>query len=325
MKKAVALLVVAVGLLGLSACGSAPTYQVKALFSDVGDLAPAAPVMMDDVKVGEVKGITLDHDRALVSMAIDQKADVPRDVIARVRRTSLLGERIVDLVIVGKGTGPRLTDGATIARTESRPDLEDLVSAGNAVLQPITASEIATLVDEGYKGFANHGADLRTLLQNFNSIAQAYSQKTDEITSVITSLNQFNTTIAQQAPAQGLSVQNSAHALDVLNEESARLQAAVHELVRLSIGAKGILDAHTDEMTHFFAQMRTILGVLQQQETDLEGFLRWAPHHDYNTQVVEYEQFNQVFQDFVICGFNEDPNDPARTCNPGNSNKTGHG
>jgi hypothetical protein len=56
--------------------------------------------------------------------------------------------------------------------------------------------------------------------------------------------------------------------------------------------------------------------ILQDQENDLVGFLKNAPLHNRNTQMVEYLQFNQVLQDFVICGANDDKSDPARTCTP---------
>ena len=62
--------------------------------------------------------------------------------------------------------------------------------------------------------------------------------------------------------------------------------------------------------------MRVILGVLQDQENDISGFLHYAPFHNRNTQMVEYLQFNQVLQQFVMCGMNEDQSDPSRTCQP---------
>ena len=67
-------------------------------------------------------------------------------------------------------------------------------------------------------------------------------------------------------------------------------------------------------MGRFFAQMRTILDVLRSEQSDIEGILAYAPLHDRNTQLVEYQEFNQVVQDFVICGLNDDPHDPARSC-----------
>jgi phospholipid/cholesterol/gamma-HCH transport system substrate-binding protein len=313
-------------LLVMAGCaGGGSSFTATARFADVADLAPHAPVMMADIKIGEVTAIRLDHDQALVTMKIERSARVPRDVLARVRRTSLLGERILDLVPPANlpANAPLLGNGMEIRNTEVRPDLEDLVQAGNAVLQPITASEVATLVDEGYKGFGGRGQDLRGFLDNLNQIAAAYVGKTGEIQSLITSLNQFNTTVAKDASAQGLSLQNSDRALTMLDEESGQLKAAIHDLARLAQGSRAILDQHSDEMNHFFAQMRVILGVLQQQESDIAGFLAYAPRHDYNTQVVEFLENNQVFQDFVICGLNDNPKDPARMCPQTSGQSTG--
>jgi len=301
---------------GLTGCGGSGSLTVRATFSDVGDLATRAPVMMSDVQVGRVTGIRLSGDRALVTMSIDSNAQVPQGVEARVRRTSLLGERIVDLVVPPgtPGDAPLLRNGAVITDTQVRPDLEDLVQAGNALLGPITASEVATLVDEGARGFGGNGEALRALLDNLGQITRAYAGRTDQIRSVITSLNQLNTTVAAHAAAQGLSVRNTAQALGMLRDESARLQAAIHALARLSVGARTIMDAHSAQMARFFGQMRAILGVLQARQADITNFLRYAPLHNQNTQLVDQQQFNLIFQDFVICGFNDNPNDRARRC-----------
>jgi phospholipid/cholesterol/gamma-HCH transport system substrate-binding protein len=302
----------------LTGCGGSGTITARARFNDIGDLASGAPVMMSDITVGKVTGIELKGYQALVTMSIQRSAKVPQDVTARIRRTSLLGERVVDLQVPANlpASAPLLADGASIRRTLTRPDLEDLVSEGTQVLQPITASEVATLVNEGYKGFANNGETLKTLLDNLGQITHAYAGETGSISSLIDSMNQLNTTVAAQAGAQGFSVKNSARALDMLNEEGAQLQAAIHSLARLAGGARNILDQHEDEMSRFFSQMRVILGVLQNQESDLTGLLKYAPFHDRNTQMVEYLQNNQVYQDFIVCGQNDDPSDPARSCNP---------
>jgi phospholipid/cholesterol/gamma-HCH transport system substrate-binding protein len=302
----------------LSSCGGSNSIEVKARFSDVGDLAPDAPVMMADVKIGKVDNISLDQRRelALVTMAIDRSARVPQDVVARVRRTSLLGERIVDFVVPNSTVrgAPLLRDGDTIRRTQVRSDLEDLVRRGTNVLAPVAASEVATMVNEGGRGFGGQGQALRALLANYRQILTAYAARGDEIQSLIQNLNQFNGTLASHARAQGESLVNSARALGMLRAESGRLRAAIHSLDRLSVGARGILDAHSAQMGRFFAQMRVILGVLKSQQSSIVGLLEWAPRHNRNTQLVDYQQFNQVLQDFVICGLNDDPSDPARRC-----------
>ena len=103
----------------------------------------------------------------------------------------------------------------------------------------------------------------------------------------------------------------SAKSFVCIPEAITNKKAAIHSLARLAGGARNILDQHEDEMSRFFSQMRVILGILQNQESDLTGLLKYAPFHDRNTQLVEYQQFNQVLQDFIVCGMNDDPKDPA--------------
>jgi phospholipid/cholesterol/gamma-HCH transport system substrate-binding protein len=309
----------AVASLTLASCSSSEPFTLRARFADVGDLTKGAPVMMADVTVGKVTAIKLDGYSALVTMAIDQDVQVPEGATARVRRTSLLGERIVDLTVPEDvpPNASNLKSGATIARTEVRPDLEDLVKEGTAALGPITESEVATLVNEGYKGFGGRGEQLRVLLDNFGTIVKAYAGETGTIHSLIKSMNRLNTTIALKAAAHAAAVGNSERALTMLRQESGRLQSAIKALARLSDGARKIMDQHEDEMARFFSQTRTILGVLRQERAAIAGLLRYAPLHNRNTQLVEFWENNQIFQDFVICGFNEDKSDPARTCTPG--------
>jgi len=319
MRRPLAILVAlgAVAALALSACGGSKGLTVKARFDDVADLSPDAPVMMADIRIGKVDSITLDHNRALVTMTIDPNAHVPEGVIARARRTSLLGERIIDLVVPDglPESAPMLRNGATISDTIVRPDLEDLVKSGSAALAPVAAGEVATLVDEGAKGFGSSGQDIRSLLGNLRDIVHAYAGRTGDIEAVVSSLNQLNTTLAKHAPQQGMSLVNTHRALSSLREQMPALKAAIVQLDRLAVGGRSVLQAHSDEMSRFFTQVRQILTVLHNQQADIAGILKYAPLHDRNTQLVEYSEFNQVLQDFVICGFNDDPSDPARRCN----------
>lgn len=300
-------------------CSNADTIDVSARFPDVGDLAQHAPVHMADIQVGKVSGIELDGTEAVVQLALYPEANVPEGVTARVRRTSVLGERIVDLVVpedMATASDP-LKDGDEITDTYTRSDLEDLVAEGQDVLGAIAASDLAIMIDEGAKGFGGRGDELRDLLNNYRKIVKVYANRSDEITGLITHMKNFNQTLATQAGSHALSLKNSARSMEVLEEESAELEDAIVSLNRLAVGGQDILHEHTDEMSNFFRQMNTILGILAEEQGHIAGFLKWAPGHNMNTQRVEYIEFNQVYQDFVICGLNDNPKDPARRCKKG--------
>jgi hypothetical protein len=132
-------------------------------------------------------------------------------------------------------------------------------------------------------------------------------------------VNRLNTTVAPKIAAHKLAISNTRRSLQVLDEESGRLAGALHQLARLATGSRSLLSEHVDEMDHFFHQMDAITGALRNQQRSIELLLKWVPGHNRNTQLVEYQEFNQIMQDFVICGFNDNPNDPARRCKKGGS------
>lgn len=299
----------------LSACGD-EGLKVTATFEDVGDLATGAPVTMADIQIGDVDRIRLAGNEAVVTMSLDPEAKVPQGVTARVRRTSVLGERIVDIVVPEdiSASAPLLADGDHIGDTAVRSDLEDLVDEGVDVLGAVSASQLAVMIEEGAKGFGGRGVELGNLLNNYNTIITRYSNRSDDIVNLIGSMKRFNETLATEADAHARAVVNTARSLEVLEQESLKLEQAIMSLGRLARGGRAILEAHSDEMGRFFQHMRVILGVLVEEQGSIAKLLRWAPGHNYNTQAVEYLDFNQVIQDFVICGLNDDPDNKARRC-----------
>src|SRR5918999_4555966 len=91
----IAVLASACTALGLgSSCGGT---ELIARFEQIGDLVVGANVQSSDVKIGSIQEIELDEWTARVSMCLDEGEQVPADVEAVVRTTSLLGEKFVDL------------------------------------------------------------------------------------------------------------------------------------------------------------------------------------------------------------------------------------
>lgn len=326
MNKILKPLAMALGVLSaallLTGCGE-KTLSLSANFEDVGDLAVGAPVSMADIEVGKVTSIKLAENEAVVTMEIEEEARVPVGASVRVRRTSVLGERIVDIVLPEgvESISAVLEDGAHIEDTSTRTDLEDLVEEGSDVLGAISAGQLAVMIEEGAKGFGGRGTQLGNLLSNYKDIVGAYNKSSGDIVSLIRNLKGFNDTLAKEADAHALSIRNTAKSLNVLQEESLRLEDAIVSLGRLARGSRSILTAHVDEMDRFFQHSRVILGVLAEEQAALANMLYWSPGHNYNTQAVEYDEFNQVIQDFVICGLNDDPKNRARTCTPTKGSK----
>ena len=95
------------GLNSLSLPGTAGhgggAYQIIVEMEDVSTLPQNSPVMVDDVTVGSVSGITAEQRPdgsffAAVRLALDKNVVLPGNAIAKVSQTSLLGSLHIDLL-----------------------------------------------------------------------------------------------------------------------------------------------------------------------------------------------------------------------------------
>jgi phospholipid/cholesterol/gamma-HCH transport system substrate-binding protein len=101
-------------------------YEVVAQFNTASGLKAGSSVEIAGVEVGRVRAITLNEDRAAVTLAVDDKVKLYTDTIASIKTRGIIGEKF--LALSPGGGGDPLKPGDTIRDTESGLDLEELVS-----------------------------------------------------------------------------------------------------------------------------------------------------------------------------------------------------
>jgi phospholipid/cholesterol/gamma-HCH transport system substrate-binding protein len=101
-------------------------YVVEAEFTSASGLKSGASVEIAGVEVGRVKGISLQGDRAMVALAIQDGVKLYNDSIASIKTRGIIGDKYVALSL--GGGGDPLKEGEKIRDTESGLDLEELVS-----------------------------------------------------------------------------------------------------------------------------------------------------------------------------------------------------
>ena len=304
--------------LPLAACSSDGNLQATTVVDDVADMAKGAPVMFADVTVGSVSDISLtDDNRAELTLSIDEDANIPADVIAKVRRTSVIGEKFVALEPM-KGAGEAaLEDGATIADSEVVPDFEQLVGSGTALLGAVSANELALLLDEGARGFGGNGQDLRTLLEGLDTVMASYASRSETIASLVRSIDAFAASVGPHADAHAEALANLAEATRILAEERVALMDLLHRLRDLSLEGRRILDTHMERMQRQLNGLRVITDVLRERQRELGLLLENIPIHNETTSTALVDDYAQVLNDIILCGVpggGEDPSSPLNSC-----------
>lgn len=111
----------------LSTANMSETYVLQARFDNIGGLKVRAPVKSAGVVIGRVSDIRFDPQRylAVVSMNIDGRYAFPRDTIAMILTSGLLGEQYIGFSV--GGDDKMLKNGDTIKKTQSAIVLENMI------------------------------------------------------------------------------------------------------------------------------------------------------------------------------------------------------
>lgn len=104
------------------------TYAVTARFDNIGGLKPRAAVKSAGVVIGRVESITFDSKtfQARVQLQLEKKFEFPKDSIAKILTSGLLGEQYIGLE---PGADEKvLVANDTIKQTQDAVVLENLIS-----------------------------------------------------------------------------------------------------------------------------------------------------------------------------------------------------
>jgi phospholipid/cholesterol/gamma-HCH transport system substrate-binding protein len=269
------------GIFGVNLPGGAAkgkTYKVTVLFDDVLDLVPQSAVKVDDVSVGDVDRITLDHAtfKAKVVVRIKQSVHLPANAVARVRQTSLLGEKFVELAAPADATpAGELHDGDTIAseRSSRTPEVEEVFTAMSALLNGGGIGNLQTISAELSAALAGREATVRSALRNVTELVTAFDQRKGDIVRAIDALDHLTRTLAAQRQTIGEALDTFTPALTVLADQRAELTRLLTHLATLGkVGAR-VVNASRADTVASLKLLAPILDKVVQARGDLSKAL----------------------------------------------------
>ncbi len=277
-----ACLLIAIGLL-LGACrietASAPTGEVTlyATFDDVQDLTPGHDVQASNLAVGSVQHIDLDGYRARVSMSIVDDFHVPEGTSAVVRRTSLLGEYYVDLVLPAEFDPEQavyLEDEDEIEDASTQPDVEQLAEQAATVVGALTADDLGATVNAAAEGLGGRGQVLHDLVADASAVADALADQQADIGATVDSLAALGAELAPAAGDLAAAIDQLAAASGTIAESRDRIVAAAEALVELATATNDtVIEPHAQRLATLLRQLQPLLGTLADRSSVLADLI----------------------------------------------------
>jgi phospholipid/cholesterol/gamma-HCH transport system substrate-binding protein len=233
-------------------------FTIRAEFSTAQAVTPGQgqTVRVSGVRIGDISGVSLHGDTAVVSMAVDPefKGLIRTDATALLRPKTGLKDMFVE-ISPGSRRAQAAPAGWTIPLANTLPDInpDEILAA----LDQDTRDYLQLLVQGAGEGLRGGGPRLQEVFARFAPthrdlarVTTLVGRRHDDLARLVHSLSLIDQELAQRGPQLTRLVATASQTLGAIASEQSSLGTAVHEL-------PGALRATTDALgkVHTFADV----------------------------------------------------------------------
>jgi phospholipid/cholesterol/gamma-HCH transport system substrate-binding protein len=305
----VALLAVAAGVIVRQTYFGPQT--VTANFSSATGLYPGDEVRIAGVKVGTVRSIDPQPDRAVVTLAVDHDIRVPADAKAVIVAQNLVAARYVQLAPLYQPGRPRLPDGGTIAQSRTAVPIEwDDVKAQLSKLatqlgpdSTLSGSAAARFIDSAANAMAGNGDKLRQTFAQLSELARILSDGSGDVVATIKNLQIFVSALADSSDQLVAFQDRLATFSTVLDDSRNDLDAAMSQLAVAVGEVQRFIAGTRDKTAEQVQRLANVTQVLADHRMDLENILHVAPSAFANAYNILNPNLPGAVGTFVLSNF----------------------
>lgn len=228
--------------------------KLYALYDDIDGLVEANPLMVNGFKIGLVGDIVLSQDTAnkvVITMLLDNDIKIPKNTIARVISSDILGSKAIQLVM---GDSKEFVKDGDTLQSDQEDNLKQSVNKAIAPLQKKAEGLISSLdsVMVVVQQVFNENAR-QNLAKSFESIKVAITSiettsfrldtlvvnEKMKISSILTKINALATTLASNSDNLSNAINNFSNISDSLAKSN--LTSAVNNANLVLVHASSIL------------------------------------------------------------------------------------
>ncbi|WP_082135597.1 MCE family protein [Mycobacterium sp. EPa45] len=285
--------------------------HITAYFSSATALYAGDEVRIAGVKVGTIRTIEPQPERAVVTMEIEHGVRVPADAKAVIVAQNLVAARYVQLAPLYVPGRPRMGDGAVIPQERTAVPIEwdevkTQLSRLATALGPdsdVSSSSVGRFIESTADAMNGNGPKLRQTFAQLSSLARILSDGSGDIVATIENLQTFVTALRDSSD-QIISFQNRLATLStVLSDSRDDLDAAMSELAVAVGEVKRFVAGTRDKTAEQVQRLANVTQVLADHRSDLENILHVAPTAFANSYNIVNPNLPGAVGTFVVNNF----------------------
>ncbi len=207
-------------------------YTLYVHFRNTGNLDDKSPVRIAGVTVGRIKRIELVEGRARITLAIREDVKIPRDSIATIRSTGLMGERYLELIPGREGV--YLKDGDTVRDVEEMVDLDEMLK--NLSIASENINRLVSSIDEFFedeeskKAFKESIQNLRDITYNLKDAISRNDRRLEGLMAKLEDLaDSLKAMVKENREPLRVAIQKAPEVMEDIKRTTTELRAMIEE------------------------------------------------------------------------------------------------
>ncbi len=265
------------------------SYEVDVFFDNVSGLKTNSPVEIAGIEVGLVQAITLDGNRARVTLQVLPNVQIRADAVATIRTRGVLGDKFIE-ISPGSDPFPRVEAGERIARGETPADLDQLFTKVGEIADDIrvVARSAANVFggDQGEQDLRLAFQSLRDAAIGLNELVQANAESVEFI---VRNFREFSTDLRDIAGTNKEGIDRIVANLETASSQlTTTLEQAGGVLARLESGEGPLARLINDpEMGHDIRETMASLESVSRKIDEGQGTLGKLINEDTTAQELD--------------------------------------
>jgi len=252
-------------------------YVLNAGFKDANGVTRGADVVIAGHPVGQVTDVAVKGSLAMVTMRIDSRyAPIHRGSIARIRYSTLLAQKYVELAPVASGEA--VGSGGSIPSTDTITpvDFDQFLSS----LDPQTRKKLQVVIQQVGGGVDGRQAAINDLLDQLHGLSvesqpplDAFAQHDDNIDHIVTNLATTGDRLAVSSDNLGQLVQNANDVNGRVADQNAQLSSLIKHLGNLMADFNVTLDGNETNLHQTVVLLDPLIGQVNVAFGTTDGYL----------------------------------------------------
>ncbi len=248
--------------------------EVTFLFDDATGLKKGGDVKIRGVVAGKIFSLDYRKDKAVVKVRLAPDAEIPRDVAARIRPESLLGEKFLELIVPPGSRAKPIQSGDVITDTGKAIDMNEFVDKFGTFLDRFGTTDFPENLSSVVRTLAENRQRINETIRNLDRLAvnanELISENRTSLEKTIHNLERITDSFSENAPR---TARNLDRVLVRLNRLTAELEEKSPDLAEDLGRTLKNLSTASEELPGTLEEFRKLSGRLTTTLDNVDHFL----------------------------------------------------